>query len=310
MSNKTGKWAVFAVLLAGMICGVFFLPPFVYLVIAFFAFTIGNAELRKGSGAAAYTRPPAFTPAPVRNMNQPPVQSAATAQVQLPERKMPDNIPADLKCPSCGASIKPTDKLCAYCGSTLKSLVELPEPAKLGTLEIGKTVRVVHPQKGELTFRVRGRLLYTELWQASKGPNVPWTPTGNYYAGFALEPNAYLLNWQDRFYILEERRSLTDMDINRDFMPYAKQFAQSNQTAHVEIFYEDRHWLIVDIGRFAVEFEDGEGSHLHKGAIGRFIHASQYGGMALVVDDFQSGGSGGQDTLWKGFQIKETDIMF
>jgi hypothetical protein len=65
----------------------------------------------------------------------------------------------------------------------------------------------------------------------------------------------------------------------------------------------------VDIGRFAIEFEDGEGVHLHKGAIGRFIHAGS-GNAALVVDDFQSGGSGGQDTLWKGFLIKETDIMF
>jgi hypothetical protein len=305
MSN--GKtWLICGVILAVLTCAVAFLPPYLYLGAAFFAFSIGNAELKKNAGAA-YTSPPAYLP--VQDANQPAVQSAATARVELPERKMPDNLPADLKCPSCGASIKPTDKVCAFCGSSLQPLVDLPSPAKLGALDIGKTVRVIHPVKGELTFRVRGRLLYTELWQASKGPNVPWTPTGNYYGGFILDPAAYLLNWQDRFYILEDRRPLTDMDINRDLLPYAKQFAQSNQTANVEFSYSGARWKMVDIGRFAIEFEDGEGAHLHKGAIGRFIHASS-GTAGLVVDDFQSGGSGGQDTAWKGFLIKETDIMF
>ena len=287
-----------------MFCAVSFLPAPLYLVAAFFAFSIGNAQLRKGSGQAAYTTRPI-----AQNLNPRPAASAATARVELPERKMPDSIPDDLKCPSCGASIKPADKTCAFCGSSLKPLVEMPEPAKLAALDLGKTVRVIHPLKGEQTYQVRGRLLYTELWQASSGPNIPWTPTGNYYAGFLLAPNAYLLNWQDRFYIMEEHRPLTDMDINRDFAPYAKTFAQSNQTAQVEFSFAGGRWRMVDIGRFAIEFEDGTGLHLHKGAIGRFIHASS-GSAALVVDDFQSGGSGGQDTLWKGFQIKETDIMF
>ncbi len=302
------SWITCIALLFMMFVGLFFLPSVIYLAGAFFFFSIGNAELKKGSGAAAYIPPPAY-PAGQNLKPLPPAQSAATAQVQLPERKMPENIPADLKCPSCGASIKPTDKICAFCGSALQPLVDLPEPAKLGALEIGKTVRVVHPQSGEITYRVRGRLLYTELWQATSGPTVPWTPTGNYYAGFLLDPVSYLLNWQDRFYLLGEVRPLTDMDINRDFLPYAKQFAQSNQTANVEFPYAGARWKMVDIGRFAIEFEEGEGNHLHKGAIGRFIHASS-GSAALVVDDFQSGGSGGQDTLWRGFQIKETDIMF
>jgi len=314
MSSNLRSWIICGVLLLVLACAVFFLPPFLYLGAAFFAFSIGNAELRKGSGQTAYMPRPAYEPP--SNLNRPSTQSAANAHVELPERTMPENIPADLKCPSCGASIKPTDKVCAFCGSTLQPLIELPEPAKLGALEIGKTVRVTHPHKGEQSYKVRGRLLYTELWQASSGPTVPWTPTGNYYAGFALEPNAYLLNWQDRFYILEERRALTDMDINRDFLPYAKQFAQSNQTARVEFSYAGGRWLMVDIGRFAIEFEDGEGLHLHKGAIGRFIHATSSnpstssGQAALVIDDFQSGGSGGQDTLWRGFQVKETDIIF
>lgn len=304
MSNIR-NWVVCGVLLLLMTCAVAFLPPYLYLAAAFFAFTVGNAELRKGSGQTAYlprTNNQNFAPRPA-------APSAATARVELPERKMPENIPADLKCPACGASIKPADNTCAYCGSSLKPLVDLPEPAKLAALDLGKTVRVVHPVKGEQTYRVHGRLLYTELWQTAVGPTVPWTPTGNYYAGFLLEPNAYLLNWQDRFYILEERHSLTDMDINRDFAPHAKIFAQSNQTAQVDFSFAGGRWRMVDIGRFAIEFEDGIGLHLHKGAIGRFIHASS-GQAALIVDDFQSGGSGGQDTLWKGFQIKETDIIF
>ncbi len=305
MSNSARNWIICGVLLVCMLCGVLFLPRFLFLLAAFVSFAVGNAELKKDV-APALVRPGG---PPVRSMSQPPVQSAAMAPVELPERKMPDNIPANLKCPSCGANIKPTDKKCNFCGSALQPLLELPEPARLGALEIGKDMKVVHPQRGEQIYKASGRLLYTELWQATGGPTAPWTPTGNYYAGFALEPAAYLLNWQDRFYILEEHRSLTDMDINRDFVPYARQFAQSNQTAKVEFQYDRERWQMVDIGRFAIEFEDGEGCHLHKGAIGRFIHAGS-GNRALVIDDFQSGGSGGQDTLWKGFLIAETDITF
>ena len=297
--NTRKSWLIAVFALVFLFIGISFLPTPVYLFTAFLAFAIGNAASKSGMGAAQPAMPA---------MSAAPLQPPTTTRVELPERPMPDSIPANLKCPSCGASVKPTDKVCAFCGSTLQPVLDLPEPAKLGGLAIGGSVRVVHPKKGELTFRVRGRLLFTELWQASHGPNVPWTPTGNYFAGFALEPAGYLLNWQDRFYIMDERRSLTDMDINRDFAPYARQFAQSNQTARVEFSYSGARWQMVDIGRFAIEFEDGEGSHLHKGAIGRFIHAGSGDGQALVIDDFQSGGSGGQDTLWRGFLIKETDI--
>lgn len=296
------SWLICGVIFVLMLCGLAFLPPPTYLFAAFIFFFIGVNELQGGGTPSGIVQP-------YRNESQPPVQSAATAQVILPERNMPENIPTDLKCPSCGASIKPNARQCAYCGSSLQPLVDLPEPAKLAALEVGRSLRVVHPQKGEQAYRVRGRLLFTELWQASRGPNVPWTPTGNYYAGFALEPNAYLLNWQERFYLLENRRALTDMDINRDFMPYARQFAQSNQTARVLFNFEATRWQMVDIGRFAIEFEEGEGLHLKKGAIGRFIHAASEN-QALVLDDFQSGGSGGQDTLWRGWQINENDIKF
>ncbi len=285
------------------------LPPQLFLAAAYFSFIVGNAELKKGGGGMPSFNP-SSQPGQINRPAAPASSSAsATAQVQLPERPMPQDIPTDLKCPSCGGNIKPTSKQCSYCGTSLIPLLDLPEPKKLNHLEIGKSVRVKHPVKGDVTYQILGRLLYTELWQASRGPNVPWTPTENYYAGFALEPNAFLLNWQDRFYILDEKRSLTDMDINRDFVPAARQFAQSNQTAKVDFSYGGGRWQMVDIGRFAIEFEDGEGLHLHKGAIGRFIHAGN-GNQALIVDDFQSGGSGGQDTVWKGFQVQESDIVF
>jgi hypothetical protein len=289
------------VLVPVLFIGVVFIPPSVYLVGAIIAFAIG--WISSGTGSTVVEE------AVNKPMDQPSEQRPITTRVELPERKMPDNIPANLKCPSCGGSIKPTDKKCAFCGSILQPMLDLPEPSKLSGLEIGKSVRVVHPRKGPKDYHVRGRLLFSELWQASRGPQVPWTPTGNHFAGFPLEPAAYLLSWQDRFYLLEERRALTDMDINRDFAQYAQKFAQSNQTARVEFSYDGERWKMVDIGRFAIEFEDGEGSHLHKGAVGRFIHAAS-GSQALVIDDFQSGGSGGQDTLWRGFLINESDITF
>ncbi len=295
------KWMLYSILLLVMLCGVSFLPPIVYLFGALAFFVIGNSEYKKGSS-------PAITlPGAAQTMGLAPAQPAATAAVQLPEREMPDNLPKDMKCSSCGANIKPSDKKCEYCNSTLQPLIELPEPAKLSALAINQSVRINHPQKGEQPYRLRGCLLYTELWQATRGPSIPWTPTGNYYAGFALEPHGYLLNWQERYYLLEEQRTLTDMDINRDFMPFARQFSQSNQTAQVQIPYAGKRWQIVDIGRFAIEFSEGEGLHLRNGAIGRFVHAAS-GNQALVLEDFQSGGSGGQDTLWLGFQIQETDI--
>jgi hypothetical protein len=301
--KNTGNWIFAAILLFFGLIGTAFLPPFLYLIGAFVFFAMGNAAARGGAPAPA----PAFRPAAAA-----PIPPPTTTRVELPERPMPETIPANLKCPSCGASIKPTDKKCNYCGSSLQPAIELPEPAKLAGLAAGGSVRLVHPKKGALDFQVRGRLLFTELWQASRGPNVPWTPTGNYFAGFALQPGAYLLNWQERFYLLEQRQALTDMEINRDFVPAARQFSQSDQTARVDFTFAGTRWRMVDIGRFAIEFEDGEGAHLHKGAVGRFIHAHAAAddGQALVLDDFQSGGSGGQDTLWRGWQIQESDITF
>lgn len=279
--------------------------PFLFFVAAVVSFYIG-IERYKRYKTSPDRRSPLKTPKAA-----PPVASPSpeSAPVLLPERKMPEDLPQTLKCPACGANIKPTDKVCEYCGTHLTPLVELPEPAKLAAVQVGSALSILHPQSGQKVYRVDGRLLYTELWQASRGANVPWTPTGNYFAGFALQPGGYLLNWQERFYLLETRRPLTDMDIHRDFLPYARQFAQSNQTARVQFTYAGIRWQMADIGRFAIEFADGKGLHLRQGAIGRFIHAHSEN-RALVLEDFQSGGSGGQDTLWLGWLINEKDITF
>jgi len=234
--------------------------------------------------------------------------SAASARVELPQKRQV-SVPDNLKCPSCGAAIKPTDQTCAYCGSHLKALVETSEPQHLAGLIVGQSVRISKPSAEDAVYQVRGRLLYTELWQSRRGADVPWTPTGNVFAGFVLEPQAYLLNWQGRFYLLGSPVTLTDQEISRDFLPHAKRFSQSDQTAKVEFSYGGSRWRMDDIGRFALESVEGQGAHLGQGAIGRFIHASAKN-QALVLEDFQSGGSGGRDTLWKGSLLKIDDIHF
>jgi len=301
MKNSNAWVFLFAGIFAMWFCFSLRLPPFIFIIIAIFAFMIGASEA-KAEQQSQYEVP--YKPYP---SGPPVVASAATAPVELPEHKMSVSVPADLKCPSCGASIKPTDTKCAFCGSSLRPLIDLPQPANLASLEIGTTTRVSYEQFTDAQYLIRGRLLYTELWQASRGADVPWTPTGNHFTGFVLDQDAYLLNWQSRFYILTKRLALSDTDINRDFLPSAKQFAQSNQTANVEFSYSGLRWHIVDIGRFAIESVEGEGAHLSQGAIGRFIHASS-GDLALIIEDFQSGGSGGQDTLWQGYLIKESNI--
>ncbi len=243
---------------------------------------------------------------------QPYVPSAATAPVvnspTLAEKMASINIPRDLKCPSCGAPIRPADKRCNYCGSSLIPLIDLPQPAAFGDIQVGQSIRVTHPQKGELTLSVARRLYYGELWQERVGPNVPWTSTGAYFVGLTLSNGLFLLNWQSRFFLLETHSPLTDMDINRDFAPSARQFAASNQTAEVRFRYASENWKIDDIGRFRIEYCDGD-PQVSAGSIGRFIHASS-GSQVLVVEDYQSGGSGGLDTLWRGFSIQQTDVKF
>ncbi len=181
------------------------------------------------------------------------------------------------------------------------------EPQVFLAIEVGQRIYVQHPARGELMAHVLGRILYAELWQRSRGAQNPWVPTGNTFLGFWLEGDMFLLNWQNRVYLLDESDQLSDADIQRHFAPHARKFAQSDQTGDVYFAYPPASWHIDDIGKFRVETAQGEGLIFRPGAIGRFIHASGDGGRALVVEDYEGGG-GGQDTAWIGYQITEEQV--
>jgi hypothetical protein len=177
---------------------------------------------------------------------------------------------------------------------------------KLTGIKIGQRIKVPHPVKGELTVHVLGRILYNELWQQTRTPQSPWVNTGNQFAGFWLDGEMLLLNWLNRFYLLDTNDPLSDTDIARDFAPHAKKFAQSDQTAAVYFAYPPASWKIDDIGKFQIASVEGATLHARGGAIGRFIHASGDGSRALVVEDYEGGG--GEDCAWIGYQLKEEDI--
>jgi hypothetical protein len=181
-----------------------------------------------------------------------------------------------------------------------------PVLKKLTGIAIGQRIKVPHPVKGELTIHVLGRILYNELWQQVRSPDSPWVTTGNQFAAFWLDGEMLLLNWMNRFYLLDSNDPLSDADIARDFAPPARKFAQSDQTADVYFAYPPASWKIVDIGKFEVATVEGSTLHARAGAVGRFIHASGDGGRALVVEDFEGGG--GEDCAWTGYQLKEEDI--
>jgi hypothetical protein len=173
--------------------------------------------------------------------------------------------------------------------------------AKFANVRLGQTLMVNHPQRGSLTGQILGTIQYTELWQTGTGAYAPWTPTGNVFTAHWLG-NWMMYEWQGRLYLFDEAVALSDQDIQQQFMPYAKQFAQSNQTAKVTFAWPPATWTIADIGKFRVEQAEGTGLRLNVGAEGRFIHATGADQRALVVEDYQSG-SGGQDTAWLGWQV-------
>ena len=280
------------------LCGLSFVSPILTgifaLWLAFYYFSSGMHMLRAQN---ALLRPV-----------QPVIASAVGAPVAntptLADKMASLNVPKDLKCPSCGAAIRPTDRKCNYCGSSLVPAIDLPQPANFGEVQVGQSIQLRHPKQGPLTLTVHRRLYYGELWQEHGGANVPWTSTGTYFVGLTLDRDLFLLNWQSRFYLLESHTGLTDMDINRDFAPYAHQFALSNQTADVRFRYANETWRMIDIGKFRIEYCEGEGAQISPGSVGRFIHASS-GNDVLVVEDYQSGGL---DTLWKGVILQPSDI--
>jgi hypothetical protein len=179
-------------------------------------------------------------------------------------------------------------------------------PQKLNWIKLNQRLALQHPVKGRLEGRVLGKYVFAELWQQTRGPQVPWTPTGNAYLGAWLEGGIFLLNWQNRYYVLDQRTELSDNDIQRDFMPHARKFAQSDQTAAVHFDYPPAVWRIDDIGKFQVSGAEGQGLPLRPGASGRFIHCSGDSRRALVVEDYE--GAGGRDAAWVGCLLEETDI--
>jgi hypothetical protein len=173
--------------------------------------------------------------------------------------------------------------------------------AQFFNARLGQTITFEHPQRGTVTGKILGSITYTELWQRVNSPAEPWVPTGNSFAAHWLG-SFMLYEWQTRFYVLDEYQPLSDQEINTSFLPYAKRFAQSDQTAQVSFAWPPASWTIVDIGRFEVARAEGSGLRLNVGAVGRFIHARGADQRALVVEDYQSG-QGGQDTAWIGYEL-------
>jgi hypothetical protein len=167
--------------------------------------------------------------------------------------------------------------------------------------QLGQNITVNHPKRGPITGKILGTIRYVELWQRVKSPNEPWVPTGNQYTAHWLG-NFMIYEWKSELWLLDEYDALTDKDIATNFMPYAKRFGESNETAEVVFAYPPASWKITDIGKFNVQSVEGTGLRLNTGAVGRFIHCSGDGGRALVVEDYQTG-SGGQDTAWIGYTI-------
>lgn len=146
---------------------------------------------------------------------------------------------------------------------------------KFGHIKLNDRITVRHPVRGDLTVQVQGRFVYAELWQTSRGPQSPWTPTGNLYAGFWLSTDMLLLNWQNRVYLLDEREEVSDAQIARDFAPHARKFAQSDQTADVYFAYPPVTWHIDDIGKFRVETVAGMSPNVRSGAVGRLCSSAR-----------------------------------
>jgi|GEM_PF-681079 len=173
--------------------------------------------------------------------------------------------------------------------------------------KLGQTITFNHPQRGGVTGKILGTIEYVELWQRVNKSSEPWVPTGNSFAAHWLG-SQLLYEWQSRLYVLDEYQPLSDTDIQQSFMPYAKRYAQSNQSAQVTFAWPPASWTIVDIGKFRVARAEGEGLRLKVGAEGRFIHASGADHRALVVEDYQTG-QGGQDTAWIGSDLSWEDIQ-
>ncbi len=173
---------------------------------------------------------------------------------------------------------------------------------------VGQTIMINHPVRGSIGGKIIGSIKYTELWQRVKNPSEPWVPTGNQFSAYWLDSNLLMYEWKDQLFALDQFDSLTDNDIATKFLPYAKQFGASNETADITFTYPPSTWKIYDIGKFNVANADGSGLRLSAGDVGRFIHANGPDNRVLVIEDYQSGGSG-NDTAWNGYLIEWDDIQ-
>ncbi len=276
-----------------------------FFLIAAIYFGIRGLKILSGADNSAAASPQKFV-APQGGIQQ--ASSAVTDDRTIADRINDSLKKGDYKCPHCGATVSPLAVKCEYCGSVLAAAVDLPGPEKWDNIEIGQTVLVKHPQRGDLNLTVVNRTFYGELWQKQMRPDVPWTLTGHYFVRLGFAGGASALNWQSRFFFLETEYALTDQDINRDFASYARQFAASNQTKTVRMPYKDAYWTISDIGKFRIEFVEGEGAKVQPRAAGRFIHFDS-NERAMVLEDYQSGGNG-LDRVMIGCQISEDQIKF
>ena len=190
--------------------------------------------------------------------------------------------------------------------SSPSTLASTPQQQQFRGAQLGQYVTARHPVLGEFTCRIVGTIVYDELWQRVKNPSEPWVPTGNQFTAHWLG-DKLIYEWKDRLYLLDQFDAVSDQDIATNFLPYAKQFGASDETAKVQFTYPPATWLITDIGKFQVASVNGTGLRLCAGATGRFIHASAYEQRALVVEDYQSG-RGGLDTAWIGYELKWEDV--
>jgi hypothetical protein len=196
-------------------------------------------------------------------------------------------------------------------GATLEARPRRPSDSPDAALPLGRiepTTALIlrHPVQGDTSVLVEGRIVYDELIQRVRGPQSPWVPTGNAYCGLRLASGWFLLQWQNRIYLLDECREVSDVDIGRDFASPARAFGQADQKAEVTLEYPSSTiWRIEDIGKLSVREVSGRSPSVVVGATGRFIHAAGEAGRALVVEDFQFGG---KDRVWTGYRIQESDM--
>jgi len=173
-------------------------------------------------------------------------------------------------------------------------------------ITVGSRVKIFHPRRGELTLFVLGKVRFNELWQQRRGADMPWVSTGHDYFGYWCEQDILLLNWQTRYYVLDERDMISDVEIQRHFAERAREFGQSDQKADVYVAYPPTTWHLDDIGRFRVAEIIGQAPRFVQGAEGRFIHGSSSDGRALAVEDYIAGS--GQDSAWIGVVIDPESV--